>query len=80
MFRFSPAAALAIILPLASRTTAHTVRTDGVTGDFERIDASGKVFSDHLTIALRDCRFRPAVKDGAPVAVMYEQSTTFRTN
>jgi periplasmic protein TonB len=58
---------------------AFTIGEDGKTRDLSVKDTSGEVYSRHAMIAIREWRFQPALKNGAPVAVRTQQTILFTT-
>ena len=61
----------------ASVTLRYTIGADGKTRDIEVIGGSGKPFSTHAVIAVREWRFEPATLGGDPVPFTVEQTIAF---
>lgn len=61
----------------ASVSLRYTIGADGRTRDIEVIGGSGKPFSTHAVIAVREWRFEPATLGGEPVPFTVEQSISF---
>jgi protein TonB len=56
---------------------SFTVGVDGKASEFKIIESTDPKFSDHVVIALREWRFRPAKKDGVDVPARIRQSFSF---
>lgn len=61
----------------ASVSLRYTIGADGKTRDIEVIGGSGKPFSTHAVIAVREWRFEPATLGGDPVPFTIEHSIDF---
>lgn len=55
-----------------------TIGVDGRTSDFEVQSTTDERYANHAIIALREWRFKPALKDGVPVEVRVRQSFTYK--
>jgi TonB family protein len=61
----------------ATVTVRYTIGADGSTRDIEVIGGSGKPFSTHAVIAVREWRFEPATLGGDPIPFTVEQTISF---
>ena len=58
----------------------YTIGTDGHTSNFDVLEASNPYFASHLIHAMQGWVFRPAEKDGAPVAITVQQEMNFQVD